>query len=422
MPPADARPPAWLDLPADHPFGVANLPYGVFSTRRHRAPGRRADRRPGARRRRGRPDRRDAVGVGDGPDLTAAWAQPEPQRLPRAGPPGLDRRPRLADRVLTDDVHAEGVRPHLRAARRRHAAPADRGRRLRRLLRQRAPRHQRRPHLPARLRAADPELEAPADRLPRPLRAPSSSPAPTSSGRSGQRKAPSDPAPTFGPSRKLDIEAELGLRRGRRHRRSASRSTSTTPRTTSSASSCSTTGAPATSRPGSTCRSGPFLGKSFAHLDLAWVTPMEALARRHVAAARPGPRAAPLPARRRRRGVRARPAPRGGLERHRRRPPGVPRHVLVAGPDAGAPDRQRRVDPQRRPVRLGHHLAAPRRTPAAASSSSSGTAPSRSPSTTAASAPSSRTATRSCCARGPPGTDGARLGLGEVSGTILPAR
>jgi fumarylacetoacetase len=28
---------------------------------------------------------------------------------------------------------------------------------------------------------------------------------------SGQRKAPSDPAPTFGPSRKLDIEAELGF-------------------------------------------------------------------------------------------------------------------------------------------------------------------------------------------------------------------
>ena len=22
----------WLDLPADHPYGVHNLPYGVFST------------------------------------------------------------------------------------------------------------------------------------------------------------------------------------------------------------------------------------------------------------------------------------------------------------------------------------------------------------------------------------------------------
>jgi hypothetical protein len=22
----------WLDLPADHPFGLAHLPYGVFST------------------------------------------------------------------------------------------------------------------------------------------------------------------------------------------------------------------------------------------------------------------------------------------------------------------------------------------------------------------------------------------------------
>ncbi|MFL6153035.1 MAG: fumarylacetoacetase, partial [Ornithinibacter sp.] len=22
----------WLDLPADHPYGIVNLPYGVFST------------------------------------------------------------------------------------------------------------------------------------------------------------------------------------------------------------------------------------------------------------------------------------------------------------------------------------------------------------------------------------------------------
>ena len=39
----------------------------------------------------------------------------------------------------------------------------------------------------------------------------SSSAAPTSSGRSGQRKAPDEDAPTFGPSRRLDFELELGF-------------------------------------------------------------------------------------------------------------------------------------------------------------------------------------------------------------------
>ena len=96
-------------------------------------------------------------------------------------------------------------------------APAGRGRRLRRLLRQRAPRDQRRPHLPTRLRAADPQLEAPADRLPRPLRAPSSSRAPTSCARSGQRKPPTEPAPVFGPSRAARHRGRARLRRRRRH-------------------------------------------------------------------------------------------------------------------------------------------------------------------------------------------------------------
>ena len=39
----------------------------------------------------------------------------------------------------------------------------------------------------------------------------SSSAARTSSGRSGQRKAPDEDAPTFGPSRRLDFELELGF-------------------------------------------------------------------------------------------------------------------------------------------------------------------------------------------------------------------
>ena len=53
---------------------------------------------------------------------------------------------------------------------RRAAAPAHRGRRLRRLLRLGAPRQQRGPDVPAGRSAADAELEAHADRLPRPRR------------------------------------------------------------------------------------------------------------------------------------------------------------------------------------------------------------------------------------------------------------
>ena len=155
---------------------------------------------------------KDAVGVGDGPDLAAAWANPSLNAFLELGRPAWTRRPRLAHRG-----------PHRRRSTRTASGrtscpladvtmhlPIEVGR-LRRLLRQRAPRHQRRPDLPAGLRAAHPELEAPADRLPRALGHRRGLAAPTSSARSGQRKAPTDPAPTFGPSRKLDIEAELGF-------------------------------------------------------------------------------------------------------------------------------------------------------------------------------------------------------------------
>ena len=42
-------------------------------------------------------------------------------------------------------------------------------------------------------------------------RAPSSCRAPTSSGPAGQRKTPTQDAPDFGPSGRLDIEAEMGF-------------------------------------------------------------------------------------------------------------------------------------------------------------------------------------------------------------------
>lgn len=70
----------------------------------------------------------------------------------------------------------------------------------------------------------------------------------------GQRKTPADAAPLFGPSVKLDIEAEVGFLVGTPPRR-AGRSHSATSATMSSGSRSSTTGRRATSRPGSTSRS-----------------------------------------------------------------------------------------------------------------------------------------------------------------------
>ena len=103
-------------------------------------------------------------------------------------------------------------------------APAVRGGRLRRLLLVGAPRREHRPDLPAGRRPAHAELEAPADRLPRPVRHGRRLRAPTSSGRTVSARRRATPAPTFGPSIRLDIEAEVGFVVGDAEPRSARRS------------------------------------------------------------------------------------------------------------------------------------------------------------------------------------------------------
>ena len=110
--------------------------------------------------------------------------------------------------------------------------------------------------------------------------------------------------------------------------------------TTPSASSGSTTGPRATSRPGSTSRSGPFLGKSFATSISAWVTPLAALDAAWTDL--PGQDPEPLDY--------LASASRAGLdievevvlERRGRLASAVPLDVLVAGADARPHDRQRR--------------------------------------------------------------------------------
>ena len=72
----------------------------------------------------------------------------------------------------------------------------------------------------------------------------------------GQRKPPTEESPTYGPSRRLDIEAELGFVVGTPSTARRRGSPSATSPTTSSAWSGSTTGRRATSRRGSTSRSG----------------------------------------------------------------------------------------------------------------------------------------------------------------------
>ncbi|OJF14463.1 fumarylacetoacetase [Couchioplanes caeruleus subsp. caeruleus] len=103
-------PATWLDIPADHPFGIAALPYGVFSTAAH----------PGAR-----------LGVAIGEmilDLAAVAELLAPSLAPAVAGPSLDALlaagPRVWSQVrssvtawLTDDTHRDQVGAHLVPAR-----------------------------------------------------------------------------------------------------------------------------------------------------------------------------------------------------------------------------------------------------------------------------------------------------------------
>jgi fumarylacetoacetase len=192
--PTPAR--TWLDLPADTGFGLANLPYGVYST-------------PGTGPRTG-------VAIGDRVlDLAAATGDDVHAtgtlnafmaRGPRAW---TALRAQLTD-WFTDPVHRGAIEPHL------------------------VPRGQVTMHLP--IEVADYvdfySSQHHAENLGRMFRPDSAALTPNwkhlpigyhgragtvqVSGTSvvrpcGQRKAPTDDAPTFGPSQRLDIEAEVGF-------------------------------------------------------------------------------------------------------------------------------------------------------------------------------------------------------------------
>ncbi|HMM93930.1 fumarylacetoacetase [Phycicoccus sp.] len=200
----------WLDLPADHPFGVHNLPYGVFSTAGTTP---RVGVRVGddvldasAVARIGR----DAVGVGDGPDLTAAWEQPSLNPFLALGRDAWSAARAWLTEVLTDPVHEERTRPHLVPlaevtmhlpvevadyvdfyASEHHASNV--GRIFRPDSEPLTPNWK---HLPIGYHGRAGTVVVSGTDVVRPT---------------GQRKAPADAAPTFGPSIRLDIEAELGF-------------------------------------------------------------------------------------------------------------------------------------------------------------------------------------------------------------------
>jgi fumarylacetoacetase len=186
----------WLDLPENTLFGLANLPYGVFSGR-------------------GR-TRRTCVAVGDSV-LDLGGLTEDPVHLtgslndflalgPRAW---RDQRAQLTG-WLTDPAHRPEVEPHL------------------------LPRDELTLHLPIEVADYVDFYSSPhhAENLGRILR-PGSPPLPANwrhlpigySGRAGtvavsgtpvvrpcgQRKAPADDGPTFGPTERLDLEAEVGF-------------------------------------------------------------------------------------------------------------------------------------------------------------------------------------------------------------------
>jgi fumarylacetoacetase len=185
----------WVDVPAGSDFPEENLPYGAFSTG-------------------GAP--RIGVAIGDhvldlAPVLDdPVFAEPTLNRFVDQGRPRWrEVRARIAD-LLTDDRHRAAVQPHLvpRSSVRLHLpfaagdyvdyyASEDHAGNLGRMFRPDQPALT--PNwkwMPIGYHGRSGTLVVSGTPVVRP---------------SGQRKAPSDPAPSFGPSRRLDIEAELGF-------------------------------------------------------------------------------------------------------------------------------------------------------------------------------------------------------------------
>ena len=275
---------SWLDLPADHPFGLATLPYGVFST---------TD-----------PDlRRVGVRIGDfvldasaaaefvGMESGVCWAQPSLNHFLSLGRPAWTSARDWLTEVLSNPAHREAIEPYLVPladvtlhlpvevadyvdfyASESHATNI--GKIFRPDGEALTPNWK---HLPIGYHGRSGTVVVSGTDIIRPT---------------GQRKAPTDPAPVFGPSVKLDIEAELGFVVGQGTELGRPVDIDDTLDHIFGAALFNDWSA-RDIQAWEYVPLGPFLGKSFGSTLGAWVVPMEALAAAKVPLPQQDPQ--PLP-------------------------------------------------------------------------------------------------------------------------------
>ncbi len=259
----------WVDIPANHPFGLATLPYGVFST---------TD-----------PDlRRVGVRIGDlvldagpaaefvGMESGVCWAQPSLNHFLSLGQPAWKAARAWLTEVLSNPTHREAIEPYLISlaevtlhlpievadyvdfyASESHAIN------IGKIFRPDGdPLTPNWKHLPIGYHGRSGTVVVSGTDIVRPK---------------GQRRSPTDALPLYGPSIKLDIEAELGFVVGG--------STRLGIQVGVDAAAAHIFGVALFNdwsardiQAWEYVPLGPFLGKSFASSLGAWVVPMEALA------------------------------------------------------------------------------------------------------------------------------------------------
>ncbi|MGA8046070.1 MAG: fumarylacetoacetase [Dermatophilaceae bacterium] len=202
QPTPSSAPPTWLDLPADDPFGIENLPYGVFSTQGT--------------------DPRIGVRIGDrvldlapcaqdaGMESAPVWRADTLNPFLALGSHAWRSAREWVTEILVNDSYRDAVEPHLVPladvtmhlpiavadyvdfyASEHHASNV--GRIFRPDSEPLTPNWK---HLPIGYHGRSGTVVPSGTDIVRPC---------------GQRKPPTAEAPTFGPSQRLDIEAELGF-------------------------------------------------------------------------------------------------------------------------------------------------------------------------------------------------------------------
>lgn len=258
---------SWLDLPADHPYGITALPYGVFS-------GADGVRRVGVRVGDQVLDLGAAAGS-TGSGTARLWQQPSLNALLAEGKPAWESARAWVVGLLSDPELRAAVEPHLHHlsdvtlhlpvevadyvdfyASEHHATNV--GRIFRPDGDALTPNWK---HLPIGYHGRSGTVVVSGTDIRRPV---------------GQRKPPTEDQPVFGPSVRLDIEAELGF--------VVAGGTELGSRVSVDEASEHLFGVLAFNdwsardiQAWEYVPLGPFLGKSFASSVGAWVTPMEAL-------------------------------------------------------------------------------------------------------------------------------------------------